>query len=1083
MSIRHHLRTADNRRKIRVLRAIKTEPYAQRYHFRSGWRTEPYRFWLKGDQCLIALGKSELRWQFRQGQSEKQRVLWLSTAEIRPCAQRYHLRSGWRTEPYRFLLKGDESFVTLARVERHWRLRQGQQRHQQVLRLTTAEVKPCAQRYYLRSGWRTKPYQLVHAGDVCLIALRRTELFWAFRQGQREDKRVLWLTALKVKPCGQRYYLRSGWLNSVYQFRSERCIIEVDIILDPVALQWRFCYGQGWGDAYIEETLTTYFLPARETVPANVCLHLPFILREIGTPESTQQLPFIIREAVSPSSTVDLPFVLRETTAPESTLDLPFILREIGAPESTQQLPFIIRETTAPESTQPLPFIIRETAAPESTQQLPFIIRETAAPESGKLLPFILREAMTVQTAPSLPIIMRQVQQAETLKAGHKAIAEAAAHSALALSKPAEAMQTSVTAVFAWLWRDKALSIHRFNQLQKTIAAIETTPLRLTCPLSRRITNEQTKQSSVKGAHKGAVEAVRLWKRQLEETAPMVPMIFLQRHGVYQGALVGEGHWLDLTARKIALEDEQWGEYVARDSLIAQPQPMAESWRQEITLAPPEKLLLLPIERLIAREDVLSMAEVKAHQGLLNPADTIRAQRVIEKDGDILAPMRRLMKKAAEISASKNVHYGLMHKVRDVFWQSSAIKMAKQLAEIGQPAGIYGGMKQAGELLSEDGGRAWANLTARHIGLADDALLADFATILAIDYYRQSMGVVEMPYWLTLTAQTVLPQKSERRPIKAQKEPQRVEYAVKRPLLMEAVAQKAWRYGLKGLDSLGGLLAKRHLPQRVELTQRKALAVAQRGLVTQAPIKGAKEEHGVMIAKERAAALFKRFWIIGGSHYKDWLILPLHDYDYAEEPLVFDVEEKHNDNYDSVYPNEYYRCIDRHPIAFGAEDGWAFIGVSVDILVDLVNIALLMWAKFTPAFWGWTGTQAILGLCEGIYNYLMLETSLKVQRAKGVQAEYERAFQWLRWEAEAVALLARDDMALHGNYYVGILVENMLAYLEDHHVDEVPIMVDVAHMDQWRGLFGREVEKDLKWVLDKVKGIRHKLLAAKKYQE
>ena len=122
-------------------------------------------------------------------------------------------------------------------------------------------------------------------------------------------------------------------------------------------------------------------------------------------------------------------------------------------------------------------------------------------------------------------------------------------------------------------------------------------------------------------------------------------------------------------------------------------------------------------------------------------------------------------------------------------------------------------------------------------------------------------------------------------------------------------------------------------------------------------------------------------------------------------------------------------------------------------------------------------------MTDAIHEYLTLETTLQKRREKGVSEEYDRAYQWLRWHAEAVALEARDDQHLRGNYYVEVLLEQLISYMVDHHFDVMPVFRDVSKMDEWRMVFNRTKEKDIKWVIDKVKGVRHKLLEAKEYKE
>lgn len=227
---------------------------------------------------------------------------------------------------------------------------------------------------------------------------------------------------------------------------------------------------------------------------------------------------------------------------------------------------------------------------------------------------------------------------------------------------------------------------------------------------------------------------------------------------------------------------------------------------------------------------------------------------------------------------------------------------------------------------------------------------------------------------------------------------------------------------------------------------------------------------------DRSLELLKRFWTLSHTPFSDRMVLPDMDYPYGEQPLNFGGSVQHNDNWDSVYPNEFYRRIDRHPVSFGTGLGREEVSVDLAVLVDLINLLLLLWFRYVRAFWGWTGTQAVLGITASLYEYITLSTSRKEQDARGIRADYDRAFRWIRWEAEAVALAARDDLELHGNYHVGQFLEQLFDYMEDHHFDTTPIFRDVNKMDEWRGLLGHDLDTDITWVLDKIKGIRHQQL-------
>jgi hypothetical protein len=40
----------------------------------------------------------------------------------------------------------------------------------------------------------------------------------------------------------------------------------------------------------------------------------------------------------------------------------------------------------------------------------------------------------------------------------------------------------------------------------------------------------------------------------------------------------------------------------------------------------------------------------------------------------------------------------------------------------------------------------------------------------------------------------------------------------------------------------------------------------------------------------------------------------------------------------------------------------------------------------------------------------------------------------------------------------------------------MPLFEDVNKMDEWRRFFNRDLQTDITWVLDKVKGLRHKII-------
>lgn len=209
------------------------------------------------------------------------------------------------------------------------------------------------------------------------------------------------------------------------------------------------------------------------------------------------------------------------------------------------------------------------------------------------------------------------------------------------------------------------------------------------------------------------------------------------------------------------------------------------------------------------------------------------------------------------------------------------------------------------------------------------------------------------------------------------------------------------------------------------------------------------------INNEHELKLWQRFWFLLPKGQTDNLILPNCDYPYEDKSI---------------------EGIDKHPIQAGKDIAIGEIPLSINIMIDLINILIFMWCKFYNAFWGCTGSQAVLDTVMYVYEWLNLETSIDEQVRKGSKEHYDRCYRWLRWEAEKVILMARNDTKLNGNYYVQVLIENLIQYMLDHHFDVMPIFKDIERMDEWRNILNSNVENDIDWVINKLKGIRHKTL-------
>lgn len=246
----------------------------------------------------------------------------------------------------------------------------------------------------------------------------------------------------------------------------------------------------------------------------------------------------------------------------------------------------------------------------------------------------------------------------------------------------------------------------------------------------------------------------------------------------------------------------------------------------------------------------------------------------------------------------------------------------------------------------------------------------------------------------------------------------------------------------------------------------------------------AYEAKVIDLNNEHELKLWKRFWFLYADDIFDDKILPCCDFPYEQQPIEFKgFDDLMTENWQVVYPNTFWKNIDHHPIPKGRQLATKEIPLAINIMVEIINILILMWYRYYSAFWGWTGTQAVLGITESVFEWISLESSRVEQNNKNSKQHYDRCYRWLRWEAEKMALFARNDMELKGNYYVGLLLEDMINYMLDHHFDIMPIFEDVNKMDEWRNLFNKDLQNDITWILDKVKAIRHKLIIGREKKD
>lgn len=240
------------------------------------------------------------------------------------------------------------------------------------------------------------------------------------------------------------------------------------------------------------------------------------------------------------------------------------------------------------------------------------------------------------------------------------------------------------------------------------------------------------------------------------------------------------------------------------------------------------------------------------------------------------------------------------------------------------------------------------------------------------------------------------------------------------------------------------------------------------------------KKHEIYKEDTKTLRIYKMLWFLRATKPEDWKILPWRDYPYEEEPITFEQKELIPENWQLKLTPEYWNKIEEHPIPFGSDLGTEEMAVSIEIMIDMINILIMLWATRYTGFAGYTGTQAVILLTEILYSWLMLETSIKEMDKKDSKEHYFRCYRWIRWEAEKVALKARDDMNMNGNDYISELVFELIYYMENHHFDTMPLFECVEKMDEFRALIPEmDPQGDIEFALDKLKGIRHRIIESK----
>lgn len=231
-----------------------------------------------------------------------------------------------------------------------------------------------------------------------------------------------------------------------------------------------------------------------------------------------------------------------------------------------------------------------------------------------------------------------------------------------------------------------------------------------------------------------------------------------------------------------------------------------------------------------------------------------------------------------------------------------------------------------------------------------------------------------------------------------------------------------------------------------------------------------KEKPELYIEKdEQSLKMYKRGWFLRSIAPTDLLIVPKEDYPYNDYPAVVEAFYEDWDVY--YWHHEKTDSLKKHPIPFGTDLGIEHIEVSIEIIVDMVNIVLMLWSKFYYAFQQFHGVGAIKSMIQVIYNWLMLETSIEEMKTKGSYDDYIKVYRFFRWEAEKMVHKAKSDYSFGGNYWIEKYIEELFDYLLKHHFNKVPLFKCIIKMDFMRDIL-RDPQGNIDFVLDKIKGMR-----------
>ncbi|QXN70275.1 hypothetical protein INTERNEXUS_235 [Bacillus phage vB_BspM_Internexus] len=190
--------------------------------------------------------------------------------------------------------------------------------------------------------------------------------------------------------------------------------------------------------------------------------------------------------------------------------------------------------------------------------------------------------------------------------------------------------------------------------------------------------------------------------------------------------------------------------------------------------------------------------------------------------------------------------------------------------------------------------------------------------------------------------------------------------------------------------------------------------------------------------------LNKRWWFIKPTNPKTRINIPSIDYPYETKPIME---------------------LKEHPIQAFKDLGTNDIDVSIEILLELVNIVMHWWHHSYNELYRGLGDESIVGIMNVLHEWWNLESSQSQVNDDKTNKEYERVFRWIRWEAEKVYFDFKKDyqnnLIYNGNHYMEILTKNLLEYVEFHHYMIVPLYKSLERMDIMRAIMDDDPQGDI----------------------